>query len=282
MNKKERNTGIIYEILVRRLVEESTNNAIPQRAFKLLKKYFKTDSLLRDELVLYNNLTERDSDFSLQEHAEELLYRVLSARSTMPDNLLESTKYELIGDIKKMYGLREFFQTPLPQDFYRLQGSIYHLFEGTASPKDDIRAKKQIVEHLTSDDEDTKQANKLVEEFLSEDLSVREFALKRMHIIYENKIKHLSESQKSILKTYLYGSASTTGLQETIQTELKTLIPELKSIMFGDSDTDKALQIKLNEVVSILEGIQKKTYITDDNIEQVLLAIEFLKNRRNA
>lgn len=282
MNKKERNTGLIYEILVRRLVEESTNTSAPQKAFRLLKKYFKTDSLLRDELDLYNNLTERDSDFSIRENAEELLYRVLAARGTMPSNLLESTKYELIGEIKKAYGLKEFFQTPLSQDFYRLQGSIYHLFEGATSPKDDIRAKKQIIEHLTTENNDSKQANKLVEEFLSEDLSVREFALKRMHVIYENKIKHLSESQKSILKSYLYGSSNASNLQESVQKELKVLIPELKSIMFGDSDTDKALQIKLNEVVSILEGIQKKTYITDDNIEQVLLAIEFLKNRRNA
>ena len=54
-HSKYKNTGILYELLVRQIATETLNNAGTPKAMGIIKSHFNKKTQLGKELVLYQN-----------------------------------------------------------------------------------------------------------------------------------------------------------------------------------------------------------------------------------
>ena len=61
-HSKYKNTGILYELLVRQIATETLNNANPPNAMGIIKSHFNKKTQLGKELVLYQNLVKERFD----------------------------------------------------------------------------------------------------------------------------------------------------------------------------------------------------------------------------
>ena len=80
-HNKIKNTGIIFEVLIRQLTSDVLNNKDKTPAIKIIKEYFKSGSQLKKELNLYRGLFEEK--FSSENKASKFLDLVLKERKTI-------------------------------------------------------------------------------------------------------------------------------------------------------------------------------------------------------
>ena len=122
-HNKLRNTGIIFEILVRKITADSLSGK-DSKALPILKKYFVKTELgkeykLYETLFSYKNISEAK--------AESILNTVIETSKGLNKSLLKRQKYNLVKEIKENFNLEELFQTKLPS--YKAQASLYNLIE---------------------------------------------------------------------------------------------------------------------------------------------------------
>ena len=104
MQKKKRhskfkNTGILYELLVKQVTADIIAGKDTSNAKDLLFKYFRPNTALGQEWRLYNTLmTEKIGD---ETRAERFLNTVLDSKRKIDRRKLQEEKYELIKEIKK-------------------------------------------------------------------------------------------------------------------------------------------------------------------------------------
>lgn len=276
MNNRYKNTGVLFELLVRHLIKESTSDQdTPQHARRLLRKYFR-NSPIKEEKGLYDSLTHRDEDIDSEKLAEEVLTRCLLHRQSLDNKALKVQKYKLVGEIKSCYGLNEFFSFPLPKEFYRLQGKIFHLFEGKKNPVLDVKAKKGIVEHIASPNPESQMISEELRDFMNSDKSVREMALLRMVNLFNQKFKDLPQAQRRILEAYTHSNKEGSSLSQVMKEQLDHIIPQMKNSHFGDDNQALTESVKRDQVVSLLESIREKDHFTDSDVQKVLLAQEYI------
>ena len=93
MNKhnKKRNTGFIYEALIREVVKQAIKEGKDKRdlTVSLLRKHFNKNSVLYKDLTLYKTLTETKN--VSEKFASKLLKETLSSRSVIDKKSLRSS-----------------------------------------------------------------------------------------------------------------------------------------------------------------------------------------------
>ena len=105
-HSKYRNTGVLFELLVRQTTSDLLNNR-DSKAVKILKKYF-TNTELGKEYSLYNTLA---SSNQLSEAKAEILISTLIEQYVKLDSeKIDKLKYNLIKEIKSNYDIEEFFK----------------------------------------------------------------------------------------------------------------------------------------------------------------------------
>jgi len=130
-HSKIRNTAILFELLTRQVAADTIKGVEKSPALTIIREFFKADSILAKELVLYQTLmNEKYTDGS---KANYLLNTVVKLRNKMNATKLSETKYNLIKEVKNHYDLKDFFKTNLAE--YRIYASIYRIFEGVSVAK---------------------------------------------------------------------------------------------------------------------------------------------------
>ena len=107
-HSKVKNTGLIFELLVRQVASDTMNNK-DSKALKILKKHYHSKSELTNELKLYRTLAEEK--FTSESKAEKFLEAVLRARKGINESQLRRDKYNLIKDLKSNFNVSEFFKS---------------------------------------------------------------------------------------------------------------------------------------------------------------------------
>ena len=123
-HSKFKNTGILFELLVRQITADSLSGKNSE-ATNILKKFFSKTELGR-EYKLYDSLLKRTN--LTEGKAEVVINTVLEGSKHLNRSALKRQKYNLINEIKKYYALEDFFKTKLPN--YKAQAAIYTLIEG--------------------------------------------------------------------------------------------------------------------------------------------------------
>jgi len=266
-HSKYRNTGILFELLVRQTTSDLLNNQ-DSKAVKILKKYF-TNTELGKEYSLYSTFS---SSPKLNEaKAEILISTIVEQYKKLDHEKISKLKYNLIKEIKKTYDLDNFFKTKV--DNYKPFASIYTIFEShnskTIDTKQLILNKITLLEHLTATPAcDTKAPRSLVEDFMKEDKEIRLLAYKILVEKFNNKYQGMSTRQKDVLKEYITNISDTKNLKLYLNGQLDQIKTELTQLK--DTTTDTVVKIKLEEVIKFISPIKENQSIKDEVITGIL------------
>ena len=147
-HSKFKNTGILFEVLVKRITADTLSGA-NSPAIKILKKYF-VNSELGKEYKLYETVFK--SKNINESKANVILNTVVESSKKLNRTRLRKEKYNLIKELKEHYNVEDLFQTKLHD--YKAQAALYVLFEsynketGT-DPNQIIDNKVTLLKHLT-------------------------------------------------------------------------------------------------------------------------------------
>ena len=279
-HSKYKNTGILFELLVRQVTSDTLNgNASP--ALNIIKKYF-VKSELGKELKLYESLTK--SKKLNESRSNLLLQTILESAKKLNRKNLKREKYNLINEIKKHYNLDEFFKTKLPN--YKTQAALYTLVEAQnsaelISPDQIVSNKYTLLEHLTLGPvNQAKVKEEVLEEFQTYDKDVRMLTYKILLEKFNGKYSNLYESQKEVLKEFITSVDSTPKLRNFYNNKIQDLRSELKEI--SKTIADKVVQIKLNEVLPLIVELEKNYPIKTDNLVDLLQYCELVEELKAA
>ena len=279
-HSKYKNTGILFELLVRQVTADTLNGG-QSPALNIIKKFFVKSELGR-ELKLYETLTKSKK---LNESRSNLLIQtLLESANKLNRKTLKREKYNLINEIKKHYNLDEFFKTKLPN--YKTQAAFYTLTEAQQSselisPDQIVSNKYTILEHLTLDPVDQEKVkDEVLQEFQTYDKDVRMLTYKILLEKFNGKYSDLYESQKEVLKEFITSVDSTPKLRTFYNNRIEMLKEELTKI--SKNITDKAVQIKLQEVLPLIVEIEKNQPIKNENIVDLLQYCELVEELKAA
>lgn len=262
-HSKFRNTGILFELLVRQTSSDLLKNQ-DSKAVKILKKYF-FNTELGKEYSLYNTFI---SSPKLEEaKAEMFISTIIEQYRKLDIQKINKLKYNLIKEIKNNYDLENFFKAKI--DNYKPFASIYTIFESQNSKSLDTKQiilnKINLLEHLTKENLDDKKPSKaLVEEFMKEDKEIRLLAHKILIEKFNNKYQDLSEKHKEVLKEYITNISDTKNLKKYLNEQLNSAKEEILTLK--KSIKDPVVKIKIDEVIKFIVPIKENQSIKDETI----------------
>ena len=266
-HNKYKNTGILFELLVRKITADTLSSG-NSKAATLVKKYF-TKSELANENKLYQTI---NNSISLTEgKAESILSTVLDLSRRLDGEKLAKEKYNLIREIKENFDMNDFFGAKIKS--YKLLASTYVLLESYsdkkfANPESIITSKITILEHITSHPDTKMSLSPLVEELMSLDKGTRALTYKIMLEKYNTKFDGLSTEQKEVLKEYIHSATDAPKLKEFLNTKFKGISIVLKENI--DKIEDPALKIKIQEVINLIAPILETRKLKDDHLVALL------------
>ena len=278
-HSKYRNTGILFELLVRQTTSDLLNNQ-DSKAVKLLKKYF-TNTELGKEYSLYSTFSV--SPRLSETKADILISTIVEQYNKLDHNKIAKLKYNLIKEIKKNYDLDNFFKAKI--DNYNPFASIYTIFESQNSKLVDTKQlvlnKINLLEHLTQTPAgDTKAPKSLVEEFMKEDKEIRLLAYKILVEKFNTKYQGMSERQKEVLKEYITNISDTKNLKVYLNNQLETIKKELTELK--NESKDQIVKIKLEEVLKFVTPIKENQSIKDEVITGILQYFDLIDELKKA
>ena len=97
-HSKFKNTGFLFELLVRQITAEVMSSS-KSVAEKLLKEHFNSKQELSKELKLYQYLI--NEKYNSESKAEQFINTILEARKKINEKKLTKEKYNLIKEIKE-------------------------------------------------------------------------------------------------------------------------------------------------------------------------------------
>jgi hypothetical protein len=267
-HSKYKNTGILFELLVRQITAD-TLSGNDSKATGILKKYFVRTELGR-EYKLYETLSKHKN--LTEGKAEVVVNSVIESSKNLNRGALKRQKYNLIQEISKYYNLDEFFSTKLSS--YKVHAALYTLLEiynseNLSNPDQIINNKIAILESLT-----TRAVNKqkveedLMTEFQSYDKDLRILTYKVLLEKFNGKYASLNDNQKSVLKEFINSVDSTPKLKEFYNTKINEIKSELNTL--AKKVTDKVVKIKLNEVNNMLLPLGKVSKVGNDDLVNLL------------
>ena len=279
-HSKYKNTGILFELLVRQVTAD-TLNGDQSPALNIIKEFF-VKSELGKELKLYETLTK--SKKINESRSNLLIQTLLESSKKLNRKTLKREKYNLINEIKKHYNLDEFFKTKLPN--YKTQAAFYTLVEAQSSiemisPDQIVANKYSILEHLTLGPVNPEKVkDEVLQEFQTYDKDVRMLTYKILLEKFNGKYSDLYTSQKEVLKEFITSVDSTPKLRTFYNNRIQQLKEELAII--SNTIADKAVQIKLNEVLPLIVEIEKNQPIRNENIVDLLQYCELVEELKAA
>jgi len=266
-HSKVKNTGLVFELLVRQVASDTMNNR-DSKALHLIKKHYNSKSELQKELKLYRTVSEEK--FGTKDMAAQFVEAVLIARKEINESQLRRDKYNLIKDLKTNYIVEDFFKSRVKN--YKVHASTYKLFEFAEAddPKEYVSSKFTLVEHVQARPKKQESAPSLT----SEHKDVRILASKLVVDKFNEKYSSLGSPQKRLLKEYINNVTNSVKLKKYIlseTTKLQNTILTLKSAV-----PSKVIKIKLNEVSNLLSELSKKHVIEDKDVLTMLRYYELI------
>lgn len=273
-HSKYKNTGILFELLVRQITADTLKGA-ESKAIDLLKEYFVKTELGR-EYKLYESIIK--SKVLNEGRANIFISTILENSKKFNRSALRKEKYNLINEIKKHYNLESFFGSKISN--YKQIAAIYTLIESHNAKEvtnlDQVNDNKiTLLEFLTKTEVKPSEKDNVLEEFSTYDKDLRQLTYRVLLEKFNEKYEGLSEDQKQILKEYITAVDSTPSLREFYNKKVNILKASLKAE--SKNIKDKATKIKITEVAKLLVELDKAEKIGDDNLVDLLQYYELVK-----
>lgn len=268
-HSKYRNTGLIFELLVKQIASDTLNNR-DSAAVKVIKNHFTGKTALVREFKLYEFIVKNRQ--VAQAKAETILSTITEISRKIDQTLLKKQKYDLISDIKESYDLNEFFAIQTPD--YKALASLYCLLEAqnnnnVIDPQYLVNYKSTLLEHLTTQKQnanDVKDA--LIEEYSKYDKDLKLLTFKILLEKFNDTYKDLLPQQKNILKEFITSVNSQTRLRNLVNEELNKISASVSSLV--KRVKDDVVKIKLEEVVKSIKPLSNKERINDNHLVNLM------------
>tara|TARA_B100000497_G_scaffold47830_1_gene55302 strand:- start:505 stop:1362 length:858 start_codon:yes stop_codon:yes gene_type:complete len=267
-HSKFKNTGILFEVLVKRITAD-TLSGNDSAAIKILKKHF-VNTELGKEYKLYETIFK--SKNVSETKANATLTTIVEASQKLNRTKLKREKYNLVKELKEFYNVDDLFRTKLTD--YKAQAALYVLFEvyNTEKPTDPnqiIDNKVTLLEHLTTAPVERDGVKEdVIEEFKTYDKDLRTLTYRVMLEKFNDKYSDLTSRQKHILKEFIESVDSTPRLKEFYNSEIKYLQEAISGEI--EKTTDKAIKIKLQEISKFIVELDKRSNIKNDHLVDLL------------
>ncbi len=277
-HNKIKNTGIIFELLTRRLTSDIINGAENSPAQRLIEKYFRNTTELGKEYVLYQALVKQR--FDTKEKAEDFLNEVIDAHKKLKVNEIKRSKYSLLKEIGDEFELDDFFRPKIEN--YKLFASIYKMFQSkslneSVNPEDIVNSKFTIIDNILGKTQsiEAQPEDVMINEYVEQDEDLRLLTYKILVEKFNEKYSGLDTQQKTLIKEYINNISSANSLTSYIKTEIpviqKQLTERVKKI------DDRVMKIKIGEVVNQLELMKEKKVYDDNHVMAILNSYELIK-----
>ena len=273
-HNKIRNTGLLFECLLRQITSDVLNKDNNSKAVNIVKQKFNENTELGKELALYNILITKK--FKSDSKADYFINEVMKTRGDLNNSTLRREKYNLIKEIQSNYNLQKFMSSKVPN--YKTYASIYKLFEyNTLSPDEKTESFFNIVEHVTTDDKSIKLSETVTT--LPDDEDLRILTYKTLLEKFNQKYTKLSSAQKNLLREYINNVSNTNSLKDTLKEIIKGLKKDLTT--HSKNLQDKVVKIKMSEAIKSIDkfcGINDKSdVVKDEYVIQTMRYLELVK-----
>ena len=282
-HSKFKNTGFIFELLVRQITAEimSENKSVAER---ILKEHFNSKKELSKELKLYQYLI--NEKYNSEAKANQFINTILEARKRLDEKKLTKEKYNLIKEIKETYNLDEFTKSSISN--YKTLASIYKIFETVLTdeqydPTDVVSSRFTIAENIINSsiqNKEIKVKDAVLEEYRKQDDDLRAVSYKLLVESFNNKYNNLTNDQKGLLREYINNINNTGKLNEYVSSEVTKLVDGLKEV--GSKISDKVTKIKLTETITNIRKIKSVKKIKEQHLSAMMMTYELLKELKES
>jgi hypothetical protein len=265
-HSKYKNTGILYELLVRQIATETLNNSGTPKAMGIVKSHFNKRTQIGKELVLYQNLIRER--FNTETKAKTFVTAAIKARSKIKIKELRKEKYKLVKEVFSNYNTSNFFKSRIPN--YRVLAAIHCIFENTSkTPADFVRNQYTLIEHIT------RKKNRVYEVYEKQDKDLRLLSYRILVDKFNSKYNGLNRKQKGLLKEYINNISDTNKLREYLNKEIVRVHKALKREI--PKVDDKVTKIKLVEVTNQIARLSKGSTVKDKQVLGMMRYYQLLK-----
>ena len=280
-HSKVRNTGLLFEFLLRKITTDVLNKNDNSKAIHFIKKRFNESSELGRELALYNALITKK--FNSDTQAEFFINEVLNERQKLNKGKLRREKYNLIKALKEGYDTQKLFSTKVKN--YKTYASIYKLFEYTElRPEEKTESFFNIVEHVTTNDKTIKLSETFGGSKIPQETELRILTYRTLLEKFNNKYSKLNGPQKNLLREYINNISNTNSLKSTLKEVVKALKSDLKNNK--NKLQDKVVKIKMNEALNTIDKFcgtnDKSQFVKDSHVLQTMRYMELLKELKKS
>jgi hypothetical protein len=282
-HSKFKNTGFIFELLVRQITSEimSSDNSVAE---KILKENFNSKKELSKELKLYQYLS--NEKYNSESKAEQFINTICEARKRLDEKKLTKEKYNLIKQLKETYNIDEFIKSSVSN--YKTLASIYKIFEVVSTeeqydPTDIVSSRFTIAENIINtsiQNKDSKIKNAVLEEYKKQDEDLRAISYKFLVENFNKKYKNLTNDQKGLLREYINNINNTGKLNAYVSEEISKLVGGLKEV--GSKITDKVTKIKLAETIANIRKIKSAKRVKEEHLSAMMMTYELLGELKNS
>lgn len=279
-HSKYRNTGLIFELLVKQIAADTLDNK-ESKAIAILKEFFAGRNTLAKEYKLYEFIL-RNKKVS-QSKAETIISTITEVSRKLNQKLLKKQKYDLISAIKENYKLEEFFGMEVRD--YKPLASLYCLLEAQnnsnmVDPNFLVSNKCTLLEHLTSKDQnETEVKDSLIEEYSKYDKDLKMLTFKILLEKFNDNYKNLLPQQKRILKEFITSVNSNRRLYNLVNTELDNIMKEVTDL--ANNVKDDIVKIKLDEVIKGIKPLKKTDKVNDTHLINLMQYYDLVNELKN-
>ena len=279
-HSKIRNTGLLFEILLRQVTADILDKRRKNKALDIIKENFNKNTELGKELGLYNILLNQK--FNSDKKADYFITEVVKNYAKLNSSRLIREKYNVIKEIKNSFDVPKLLSSKVPN--YKVYASIYKLFEynKSLSPEDKTETYFHLVENITKPEPVTK-FTKLVNKTSNLDEDDRILTYKILLEKFNSKYTKLNKPQKVLLKEYINNVSNTNNLKGYIEKVVPAIKSDLKKYL--KSVNEKVVKIKLTEAINSIDKFckidSKSKVVSDSVIVQTMRYMELLKELKN-
>jgi len=263
-HSKYKNTGLIFELLVKQIAADTLSRR-DSPAVKVLRKFYTGSNALVKEFKLYDYVIK--SRGIGERKAETVINTIIEVSKKINRVSLNKQKYELIKELRKHYKLEDFFSIKV--EAYKPLAALYCLLEAQntkdlVDPKVFVDNRLTLLEYFIQIKQPVDVKDALMEEYSKYDKDLRLLTYKILLEKFNDNYKDLLPEQKNILKEFITSVDSSTRLRTfvneeivKIQTEIKKLKPKVQN---------KVVMIKLEEVSKAVRTVNNTEKINDSHL----------------
>ncbi len=252
-HNKKRNTGFVYEALIRELTRAAVEGKSKRKAniARTIQEHFSRETLLGKELDCYRTLNEAKD--LVPEEAEKLIFVAKETYKNIDSKELFLEQSKLINLINKEFG-SYVFSNYVPN--YKDLATISNMFNDSTPIKSKVLMEQQITKNMCQQKEHIAISDKEVN-----DLVVREFTKS-----FNKEYAHLLPEQRQFLTHYIT-SEDDNGVEfKVFLNEELHRIKEavISSLVMEEVQNDEEMIKATNEVLSVIEEYKSKDLEDDD------------------